>query len=854
MIKNGSGPLAKNGLGGSSFWSCKVSDLFERLGSGREGLSSPEAAARLDRVKAVSGGGGFSAMRIFFRQFTSPIVLILIIASFLSLFLGDRTDGVIILVIVAVSGILGFRQEYSAASTVEALLGTVVSRARVIRDGAEASVPVDRVVPGDLVLLSAGSGIPGDARLIEGRDLFVNEAAITGETYPVEKAPGDLGPEAPLTKRTNALFMGSHVVSGQGLALVAAVGKDTLFGGIAERARSLAPETEFERGVRRFGYFLAEVTFLMLLCVFALNTYFDRPALESFLFALALAVGLTPQLLPAVISVNLSKGARDMAKRRVIVKRLSAIENFGSMDILCSDKTGTLTEGKIRIHSAVDFSGAPSGQVFMYAGLNASFQNGFRNPIDEALACELGEDAARGWSKLDEIPYDFLRKRLSVLLAKDGKSLIITKGALENVLSVCSSVEGAGSLEAGAAAVRSLFARLSSDGLRVLGVAVRERPLEGASISRSDETDMVFVGLIALYDPPRDGIAGTVLELGRLGVALKMITGDNRLVAERVAGAVGIKKSEALTGSEIRLLSDDALRVRAVSADIFAEIEPNQKERIVRALKKAGHVVGYMGDGINDAPALHGADVGISVQGAADAAREAASIVLLERDLDVLKEGILDGRRVFANTMKYVFMAASANFGNMLSMAVASLFLPFLPLLPKQILLTNILTDLPELVIAADNVDGEWLEAPRRWSIGFLRRFMVVFGLVSSFFDCCTFGVLIWFLSAGQALFHTGWFVESVISAALVGLVVRTGESIFKSRPAAVLAAAAFGAAVLAAALPYTPAGKLFGFVPLPPFFMAVMMAIVAGYAAAAEFVKGLFYAAERRGGKKAGG
>jgi Mg2+-importing ATPase len=757
-------------------------------------------------------GGGFSAMRIFFRQFTSPIVLILIIASFLSLFLGDRTDGVIILVIVAVSGILGFRQEYSAASTVEALLGTVVSRARVIRDGAEASVPVDRVVPGDLVLLSAGSGIPGDARLIEGRDLFVNEAAITGETYPVEKAPGDLGPEAPLTKRTNALFMGSHVV-------------------------------------RRFGYFLAEVTFLMLLCVFALNTYFDRPALESFLFALALAVGLTPQLLPAVISVNLSKGARDMAKRRVIVKRLSAIENFGSMDILCSDKTGTLTEGKIRIHSAVDFSGAPSGQVFMYAGLNASFQNGFRNPIDEALAGELGEDAARGWSKLDEIPYDFLRKRLSVLLAKDGKGLIITKGALENVLSVCSSVEGAGSLEAGAAAVRSLFARLSSDGLRVLGVAVRERPLEGASISRSDETDMVFVGLIALYDPPRDGIAGTVLELGRLGVALKMITGDNRLVAERVAGAVGIKKSEALTGSEIRLLSDDALRVRAVSADIFAEIEPNQKERIVRALKKAGHVVGYMGDGINDAPALHGADVGISVQGAADAAREAASIVLLERDLDVLKEGILDGRRVFANTMKYVFMAASANFGNMLSMAVASLFLPFLPLLPKQILLTNILTDLPELVIAADNVDGEWLEAPRRWSIGFLRRFMVVFGLVSSFFDCCTFAVLIWFLSAGQALFHTGWFVESVVSAALVGLVVRTGESIFKSRPAA-----AFGAAVLAAALPYTPPGRLFGFVPLPPFFMAVMMAIVAGYAAAAEVVKGLFYAAERRGSKKAGG
>ncbi len=646
------------------------------------------------------------------------------------------------------------------------------------------------------------------------------------------------------------LFLGTHVVSGSGRAVVVLTGRVTEFGKISARLRLRAPETEFEHGVRRFGYFLLEVTLVLVIAIFAFNVYLARPFFDSFLFALALAVGLTPQLLPAIISVNLARGARRMAERQVIVKRLAAIENFGSMDVLCSDKTGTLTEGRVRVRAALDAEGRESDRVLFHAYLNAVYETAFSNPIDDAIRTHR-PFPLDGWRKLGEVPYDFARKRLSVLAERGGRRVLVTKGALHQVLEVCVAAEtGEGAsrpLSEVREAIERTYAELSEQGFRTVGVAIREVD-PATAIDRASEAGMTFLGVLALADPPKPGIARTVAALGGLGVRLKMITGDNATVAARIGADVGLVAARVLTGPELRQLSDEALRVRAQQTDIFAEIEPNQKERIVGALRAAGHVVGYMGDGINDAPALHAADVSISVQGAADAAKEAADIVLLESDLAVLETGVREGRRTFANTLKYVFMATSANFGNMFSMAGASLFLPFLPLLPKQILLTNVLTDLPELTIATDRVDAEWIERPHRWDIRFIRRFMVVFGLLSSIFDYMTFGVLLRVLQAGPTGFRTGWFVESVVSASLIVLVVRTRERFFRSRPsrALLLATVLVGAATIA--LPYTPLGAPFELVPLPPLFLMTLALIVLAYVITAELAKRWFNMREDSG------
>jgi Mg2+-importing ATPase len=830
----------------SPFWSVPPEQLLRELGADETGLASAEAAARLERFGPNTLGEQkrSDTPALLFRQFTSPIILILIAAAVLSFAVRDPTDSAIILGIVLVSGLLGFWQEHGAATAVEKLLETVAPKATVLRDGREAEIPLDTLVPGDLVLLSAGSGIPADCRLLAEQDLFVDEAALTGESYPVDKSPGIVAAGAPLAQRDNVLFLGTHVVSGSGRALVVRTGRATEFGKISERLRLRPQETEFERGVRRFGYLLLEVTLVLVIAIFGFNVYLKRPVLDSFLFALALAVGLTPQLLPAIISVNLARGARRMAEKKVIVKRLASIENFGSMDVLCSDKTGTLTEGRARVHAALDADGQESERVLFHAYLNATYETAFSNPIDEAI--RTGRPfALDGWRKLDELPYDFGRKRLSVLAEHDGRTVLVTKGALHNVLDVCTAAEQADGTLLPIAEARSAIERryteLSAHGYRTLGVALRAMESPGP-IDRGSETEMTFLGLLALADPPKAGIAATVDGLRGLGVQLKMITGDNALVAAQVGAQVGLGAAPVLTGPELRLLSDGALPVRAQQADIFAEVEPNQKERIIRALRKAGHVVGYMGDGINDAPGLHAADVGLSVQEAVDVAKEAADIVLLERDLAVLEAGVREGRRTFANTLKYVFMATSANFGNMFSMAGASLLLPFLPLLPKQILLTNLLTDFPELTIATDRVDAAWIERPRRWNIGFIRRFMITFGLVSSVFDYLTFGVLLWVLRAGPAEFRTGWFVESVVSATLIVLVVRTRGAFLRSRPSRPLLLTTLVVATATLAIPYTPLGTLFGFVPLPPLFLAMMGLIVLAYVASAELAKRWFY------------
>jgi len=831
---------------GAPFWAASAAEMLDRLGTSAQGLAADEARRRMERSRPGRLRPGRLARwpGLLLRQFLNPMALILVAAASLAFFLEDRADAAVILSIVAASGALGFWQERRATRAVEDLLALVRTKATVLRDGVAQDVAADEVVPGDVVQLSAGDAVPGDGRLLSSNGLFVDEAALTGESFPVAKSDAPVAPEAPLAQRTGAVFLGTHVVSGSAVAVMVTTGRDTAFGAISERLRVRPPETEFERGVRRFGTLLLEMTLLLVLGIFAFNVALHRPVLDSLLFAVALAVGLTPQLLPAIISVNLSHGARRMARSKVIVKRLSSIENFGSMGILCCDKTGTLTEGVARVHSAVSAAGEPSGRTLLLAALNSGFERGYQNPIDRAIREHARLDLS-GWRKLGELPYDFSRKRLSVLVAGGGETLLVTKGAVPNVLAVCTAAEGSGGaavpLESVRPAIQARFEALSAQGLRALGVAFRSAPA-GEAAGPIEERDMTFAGFVVLHDPVKAGVSDAVRQLRELGVSLKVITGDNRWIARTLGRQVGVRADEILTGSDLRELPEAALVRRVTEVDLFAEIEPAQKERLIVALRKAGQVVGFVGDGINDATALHAADVGISVDGAVDVAKEAADIVLLEKDLGVLASGVREGRATFANTMKYVLMATSANFGNMFSMAGASLLLPFLPLLPSQILLMNLLTDLPEMTIASDRVDEEMAARPQRWDVGFIRRFMLVFGLVSSVFDYLTFGVLLLALRASEPLFRTGWFVESVVSATLIVLVVRTRHSLLRSRPGRLLAWTSLGVVAVTLASPYLPGAELLGFQHLPAAFYGALGAIVVAYVLSAEIAKGWFY------------
>ena len=829
----------------TSFWNLSTEQVLLQLKSTPQGLSHQEAQERLIQYGANSlqQRRQSHALSLLLNQFKSPIILILMAAVILSSFLGDTLDAMIILVIVLVSGLLGFWQERGAADAIQKLLALVQVRARILRNGEFKDIPINEVVPGDVVQVSAGDSIPGDCLILESQTLSVDEATLTGETYPVSKVPGILPVETGLSQRINSLLMGTHVVSGSAQAVVIHTGKMTEFGKVSERLKFRPPETEFESGIRKFGYFLLEVTLILVVLIFAANVYLQRPMLDSFLFSLALAVGLTPQLLPAIVSINLAHGAKQMAKKQVIVKRLPAIENFGSMNVLCSDKTGTLTEGRVRIRSALDVDGKESERVLFYAYLNAATESGYANPIDEAIRTHQTFDIS-AYKKLGEIPYDFNRKRLSILFAKDEDPILVTKGALTNILAICSLYERADGKTVDIEPMREQIERcsekLGSEGFRILGVAYRN--LATGNLSLQDETNLTFLGYLALYDPPKSDIKGTIADLANLGVTLKMITGDSHAVAASIAQQVGLMETRILTGLDIQKLSDAALLHQVNQVNVFAEVEPNQKERLIVALKKAGNVVGYMGDGINDASALYAADVGISVDTAVDVAKEAADIVLMQKNLDVLLGGIKAGRTTFANTLKYVFMATSANFGNMFSMAGVSLLLPFLPLLPKQILLTNLLTDFPEMTIAADRVDREQVSQPHRWDIRFIRNFMLVFGLLSSVFDYLTFATLLFLLHADSAQFRTGWFMESVISASMIVLVIRTHQSIFHSKPSPYLFWTTIAIAIVTLLLPYTPLASLLGFQPLPLEFLLVLAAIVGLYILCAESLKRLFY------------
>jgi Mg2+-importing ATPase len=798
-----------------------------------DGLSSAEAARRLDEIGPNEPARpprrpGLVAVLAFL---TNPLAVILLVASAVSALLGDVVNATLIVLMVALGVGLAFVQTHRSYRAAERLREEVAPRASALRDGAWVEVLRRDLVPGDVIRLAAGDRIPADAQLMEARDLHVHEAALTGESMPVEKEP---------VAGKDVVFLGTSVVSGTAVAVVTATGRATAFGDIAARLSARPPETEFERGLAAFaGLIMKTVVFLVLFVVVA-GAFSHRPPLASLLFAVALAVGLTPEFLPLITTVTLAQGAVRMARRHVIVKHLAAIEDFGSMDILCSDKTGTLTTGEMVLDAALDPAGRPAPGVLVRAYLNAAFQTGIRSPLDAAIVAEPAPELAK-WRKLDEIPFDFERRRLSVVVEGPEGRCLVTKGAPETIVDLCVARAldgGAQPLDAAArAACRVTYEALGARGARVLAVAERALPAR-ERYTAADEQALTLVGFLAFSDPPRPGVAEALRTMRADGVTVKILTGDSELVARHVGVRVGLGVDRIVLGDELDRMTDGALGVVAEQVTVFARVSPGQKSRIIQALRGRGHVVGFLGDGINDAPSLHIAEVGISVANAVDVARDAADIILRERSLDVLHQGILEGRRVFANVMKYLLMGTSSNFGNMFSMAAAALFLPFLPMLPTQILLNNFLYDLAQVTIPTDRVDAAMVQRPRRWDTRVIRDFMVQIGPISSVYDFLTFGVLLWVFHAGETLFHTGWFIESLATQVLVIFVIRTGGNPFASRPSRALAATSLAVVAIGALLPFMPLAGLLGFVPLPAGFFVFLTAATLTYLALVEAVK----------------
>lgn len=825
-----------------AYWSRTSAEALAQAGSSLNGLTEQQARNRLAAARECAlVDSRPSQLAQWVAQFKSPIVILLLATAILSFALNDVTNGLIVLVIVGLSGTLGYWQEASAANAVARLLSAIEIQVLVRRQGETVSLSRRELVPGDIILVKAGSVVPADCRLIESNGLLIDEAALTGESFPVEKQVAPIHEATALAQRTNCLFLGTHASSGSGTALVMRIGRNTEFGKISNRLDTRAASTDFERGLRRFGSLLVGLTAILVAAVFLANIAFARPIIESLLFALALAVGMTPQLLPAVTSVVLANGARLMARSEVIVKRLIVIENFGSMNTLCMDKTGTLTSGTIELHKAVNALGESDRAILRLAWLNASLQASFENPIDAAIlraAHQQGVTDCEAVRK-DELPYDFQRKLLTVLVQTGNVRTIITKGAFRNVVNVCSHVRIGTSeqpLDEARALLESQFQQWSQSGYRVLAIATRETSND--LLDESDESKLTLVGLLAFSDPLKPDIQQALAGLRDLGVNLKLVTGDNAVVACSLAMRAGFVNPRVITGNQIHQWNAIQLAEQVAEADIFAEVEPDQKEKIVIALRKSQRVVGFLGDGINDAPALHAADVGISVSSAVDVAKEAAQVVLLRPDLKVLLQGVRQGRRTLSNTLKYIYFAISANFGYMLSMAIASLFLPFLPLLPTQILLINLLADFPAMALATDRVDSESIAAPRRWEMRAIVRFMLTFGLAGTCSDLLTFWTLLNIFHVTPEQFRVGWFTVSILTGLLIMLVIRTNRPFLYSQPGKWLMVAVVAVAVLTLCLPYTPAGKWFELVPPTPWLYAAFLLICTLYIGMLECLK----------------
>jgi P-type Mg2+ transporter len=833
-----------------------LATLFAKLNSSTNGLSTEQARQRQldvgpnDPVPERQNRG----LSEILRGLANPLVLILLFAGLVSAMVGELINAAIIITIIILSLTLNFVQTFRSHRAVQRLRQGIMLTATALRDGAWIEVPRRELVPGDVIRLVAGDLVPADSRLIEAKDLHVQQAALTGESLPAEKqaALESLRAGSSAIDQSN-VFLGTSVVSGTATALVAVTGKATVFGDIASRLVLRTPETEFERGTRQFGMLIMQTVFVLVLFVFIVNAALRHDLFESLLFALALAVGLTPEFLPMITTVTLGQGALKMAREKVIVKNLAAIQNFGSIDVLCSDKTGTLTSGEMTLEKHLDAAGGPAEKVFFFAYVNSYFQTGIKNPIDTAILQKASLnplDAAilrhdhpdvHSFRKLDEMPFDFERRRVSVVIESDTARLLIAKGAPENVLAVCSDyeVDGVHSVLDGAARARcqTIFEDLSKQGYRVLAVASRamaEQPVYG----KTDEQRLVLTGFLAFFDPPLEDASEMLQALARDGVQVKILTGDNEKVAEHVCAQVGLGSGRIVLGAELAKISDTALAQVAESVTIFARVSPAQKNRIIHALKRRNHVVGFLGDGINDAPSLHAADVGISVASAVDVARDAADIILLEHDLGSLHRGIIEGRKAFSNVMKYLLMGTSSNFGNMFSMAGASLFLPFLPMLPTQILLNNFLYDLAQVTIPTDNVEPSFILKPRRWDIKLIRNFMLYIGPISSIYDFLTFYALLHFFAASEPLFHTGWFIESLATQTLVIFVIRTAVSPWRSKPSFALGVTTILVVLGSLVLPFTYLGALLGFVPLPPMFFVFLVGVVGTYLLLVELAK----------------
>jgi Mg2+-importing ATPase len=846
-------------------------EFLTKMETSVTGLSSEEAAKRLEMygTNEVARGKKRSGVIEFLMHFRSPVTLILIISAIISGFTGDWRDAGIIIIIVLVSAILDFTQEYRAGKAAEALAKRVATTATVSRDGTKQDIPISGLVPGDVIQLTAGDIAPADARVIAAKDFFIDQSALTGESFPVEKTIDPITEKTDSTKWNNYLFMGTSVTAGSATAVIVKTGGATEYGEIAKKNAERKPETEFETGLRKFGYLIMQVTFILIIAVFFINTLEKHNIMSSLLFSVVLAVGLTPGLLPVILSINLSRGATAMSKKGVIVKRLAAIQNFGSMDVLCSDKTGTLTENRVEVIRHVDLEDKESDKVFLLSILNSRFQTGLRSPMDEAILKheEVNTDQ---YQKVDEIPFDFIRKRLSVVVKNNQENTIITKGAPEEVAKIATQYELGGEVRELTPESKKLidkeYRALSNQGFRVLGVAYRKAEAKKA-YAVVDENNMTFIGFIAFTDPIKE-TAGESLELLRkAGIKLKILTGDSEIVAGKVCDQLGFqvyqyrrgRKFDTQTGtvtrtseiepinivqsSEIENIDDFALARIVEKADIFTRVNPGQKNRIMNALKANGHVVGYIGDGINDTPSMKVADVSISVMNAVDIAKESADIILMKNDLKVITDGVIEGRKTFGNTVKYIQMAISSNFGNMFSAALGSLFLPFFPALPIQLLLGTLLYSFAQLALPIDNVDQTYVQQPQRLRTSFIRNYMIAFGPISSIFDFATFFVMLYVFKAGAPLFQTAWFVESLFTQTLVIFVIRTRTvPFFKSSPNKWLTINIAVILALALILPFTSLGKVFNFVPLPWTFLLVLIGFIVAYLFMVELMKIWFY------------
>lgn len=828
------------------FSSATTAGVFEALHTSSKGLSAQEAQERL----ALNGSNEparsrrFATLRQLLSFLVNPLVIILLTASVISAVLGEQLNAAIIALLVLLSVAINFIQTYRSQRAAEQLRAQVAPTSTVLRDGEWIQLQRRDLVPGDVIELSAGDLVPADARLIQARDLHVQQAALTGESLPVEKDAADVvRPARTLAEAPYMVLQGTSVVSGAATAVVTATGQATAFGDIVLRLATKPPEMEFDRGIRRFSYLIMRTVIFLVLFVLVINLAFRRPALDSLLFAVALAVGLTPEFLPMITTVTLGQGALRMARQKVIVKRLPAIQNFGSMDILCSDKTGTLTTGEMTLDQWVNALGAESQRTLLLARVNSYYDTGIKSPLDAAILRHGEQQNAdiSAYRKVDELPFDFERRRLSIVIQDGDERLMITKGAPESVIEICTSYEVHGAEQPLSGDMRrqceTTYQQFSAKGYRTLAVAYRHVPAQ-SQYMLSDETEMTLAGYLAFIDPPVEGAREVLESLRRDGIEVKILTGDNDLVAAHICGQVGLDASQLVLGDELDHMSDSALQHIAEQATIFARVSPAQKNRIILALKARKHVVGFLGDGINDAPSLHVADVGISVASAVDIAKDAADIILMERSLQVLQQGVLEGRKAFGNVMKYLLMGTSSNFGNMFSMAGATLFLPFLPMLPTQILLNNFLYDLSQVTIPTDTVDAIYIEKPHHWNISLIRDFMVFIGPISSIFDFLTFWVMLALFHATEPLFHTGWFVESLATQTLVLFIIRTGGNPLRSRPSRPLTVTTLLIVLLGMLLPVSPLAPALGFVPLPPLYFLFLTLAIVIYLSLVEIVK----------------